>query len=145
MKCMLIVVSLTRLCAGCILVLRSDTQLFYRDVTRQTSNYTSWGAFRCLVHSNWCNSNWFCHNDNPGYLPAVLYFCGHKLDHENSCSHHWWWVIVSPPIVAASYKVIARCTCWYFLTFTDKIRKRTEDTVVTLQPESIQVSYFHRD
>ena len=28
--------------------------------------------------------------------------------------------------------------CWYFLMFTDKIHKRTEDTVVALHPESIQ-------
>jgi len=27
---------------------------------------------------------------------------------------------------------------WYFLTFADKIRKRTEDTIVALHPESIQ-------
>ena len=28
--------------------------------------------------------------------------------------------------------------CWYFLTFTDRIRKRMEDIVVALHPESIQ-------
>ena len=32
----------------------------------------------------------------------------------------------------------ARNACCYFLTFTDKIRKRTENTVVALHPESIQ-------
>ena len=29
---------------------------------------------------------------------------------------------------------------WYFLTITDKIRKRTEDTVVALHPEVFRVS-----
>ena len=32
----------------------------------------------------------------------------------------------------------ARNACWYFLTFTERIRKRTEDTVVALHLESIQ-------
>ena len=32
--------------------------------------------------------------------------------------------------------------CWYFLTFTDKIRMRTEDTIVALHPESIQGIVF---
>jgi len=52
-----IVVCLTRLYAGCILVLRSDIKWFHRDITRQTNGYTGWGAFRCLVHSNWYNSH----------------------------------------------------------------------------------------
>ena len=36
----------------------------------------------------------------------------------------------------------ARNACWYFLTFTDKIRKHTENTVVALHPESIQGIVF---
>ena len=32
--------------------------------------------------------------------------------------------------------------CWYFLTFTERIRKRTEDTDVALHPESIQGIVF---
>ena len=47
-----IVVSLTRLLAGCILVLRSDIKWFYREITRQTKNYTGESAPRCLVRLN---------------------------------------------------------------------------------------------
>ena len=47
-----IVVSLTRLRAGCILELRSDIQWFYRDVTRQTNDYTSEGALNRLACLN---------------------------------------------------------------------------------------------
>ena len=36
----------------------------------------------------------------------------------------------------------ARNACWYFLTFTDKIHMRTEDTIVALHPESIQGIVF---
>ena len=62
------VVSLTRLRAGRILVLRSDIQWLYRDITRETNDYTGWGAFRCLAHSNWCNSKWFYHTLFLSYL-----------------------------------------------------------------------------
>ena len=37
---------------------------------------------------------------------------------------------------------LGRSHCWYFLTITDKIRKRIEDTVVALHPESIQGILF---
>ena len=36
----------------------------------------------------------------------------------------------------------ARNACWYFLTFTDKICKRTKNTIVALHPKSIQGIVF---
>ena len=36
----------------------------------------------------------------------------------------------------------ARNACWYFLTFTDKIRKRMKNTVVAIHLESIQGIVF---
>ena len=72
------VVSLTRLHAGCILVLRSDIQWLHRDVTQQTNDYTGWGALRCLVHSNWCNSKWVCHNSCPKTQEEALYLNGNN-------------------------------------------------------------------
>ena len=60
------VVSLTRLRAGCILVLRSEIQWLHGDVTRQTNDYTGWGALRCLAHLSWYNSKRFCHSRTDG-------------------------------------------------------------------------------
>ena len=39
----------------------------------------------------------------------------------------------------------ARNACWYFLTFTDKIRKHTENTIVALHLESIQGIVFSQE
>ena len=37
--------------------------------TRQTSNYTSWDAIRCLVHLIWCNSDRFCQTTAFRHVP----------------------------------------------------------------------------
>jgi len=40
-------------------------------------------------------------------------------------------------VLPARRRIRAVHVCWYFLTITDKIRKRSKDTVVALHPESI--------
>ena len=83
------VVSLDRLRAGCMLVLRSDIQWLHRDVTRQTNDYIGWDALRCLAHSRWCNSKWFCHkelsNTNFDQFFEICNFC---------FRHFFIWVMV---------------------------------------------------
>jgi len=63
-------------------VLRSDIKWFHRDITLQTNNYTDRGAFKCLLHSNWCNSNWFCHmhkfKDRVGHFAKQVAAAGCK-------------------------------------------------------------------
>ena len=40
--------------------------------------------------------------------------------------------------VTGTHHIMWQCSCWYFLMITDKISKRTENTIVSLHPESIQ-------
>ena len=68
------VVSPTRLRAGCILVVTIGYSVVSSGFTRQTKDYAGKGVLRCSMHSNWCNSKWFCH-----MYPPHITVCGEGI------------------------------------------------------------------
>ena len=91
------VVSLTRLRAGCILVLRSDIQWFYRDVTQQTVKFLRLkcvliiSSFRMMVNALESDYFWqFCHKNRSKSFSGEWRLVGWNLIY-GSLKKKWRW------------------------------------------------------